>query len=113
MSLKSCQRGQIENRAKLSKISDLNAQLKTKQITPMQFLEFATNLVLGDEVVPKRTCENQAGPSKEANDQTGQNDEEVEEEFYDSSDDDSVVAEEIQEEVITVKKWIITKIEEG
>ncbi|KAH0561090.1 hypothetical protein KQX54_012772, partial [Cotesia glomerata] len=113
MSLKSCQRGQIENRAKLSKISDLNAQLKTKQITPMQFLEFATNLVVGDEVVPERTCENQAGPSKEGNDQTGQNDEEEEEEFYDSSDDDSVVVEEIQEKVTSVKKWIITKIEEA
>ncbi|CAG5100630.1 Protein of unknown function, partial [Cotesia congregata] len=44
INLKSCQRGQIETRSKLAKINNLNSQLTTKQITAMQFLEFATNL---------------------------------------------------------------------
>ncbi|KAH0546564.1 hypothetical protein KQX54_011549 [Cotesia glomerata] len=48
-SMKSIQRGQIENREKLAKISDLNQQLILKQITPMRFLELATNFTVDNE----------------------------------------------------------------
>lgn len=48
-SMKSIQRGQIENREKLAKISDLNQQLILKQITPMRFLELDTNFTVDNE----------------------------------------------------------------
>ncbi|XP_057323994.1 uncharacterized protein LOC130666759 [Microplitis mediator] len=45
MASKTVQQGQIENRRKSAKIKSLNEQLTLGQITPMQFLEFVTELI--------------------------------------------------------------------